>query len=117
MSTLQELADRLEERQTTESLNARLALYHWEWEPERLSLTYSKDGIEYWVTLVDMRTPADVLDWIMQLCEKTWLSHQDLGAFVYAVNELLRPQMTLCSGGQDHGPIDVARQIPSGYLD
>lgn len=117
MSTLQELTDRLEERQTTENLNARLAPYHWRWNPKHLSLDYCREGIEYYVPVTDLRTSADTLDWIMQLCEKVWLPREDLGAFVYAVNELVRPQMTLCSGGHEHGPIDVARQIPAGYLD
>lgn len=116
MSTLQELAERLTERQTVENLNARLAP-HWRWDPKRFSLDYRSNGIEYSVPVTDLRTSADTLDWIMQLCEKTWLSHEDLGVFVYAVNELVRPQMNLCCGGQEHGPIDVARQIPTGYLD
>jgi len=116
MSTLQELEVLLRESQTTAYLNQQLAPHHWRWVPESLTLRYSHDGISYPVPLTDMTTCASLLDWIMQLSEKAWLSREDLGAFVWAVNELIRPQACLCSGGNDLGEIDVRRHLATGYL-
>lgn len=115
MSMLLELQAQIDREQTTQFLNEKLAPFHWCWIPSTMTLRYQHNGIDYPVPLTDMRTCADMLDWIMQLTEKQWLGHSELGAFIHAVNELIRPQACLCSGGNDRGEIDVRRQLPEGF--
>ena len=102
-------------KETTHQLNLMLAPYHWCWIPESRTLLYKSESISYAVPIDEMSTTANTLDWIFQLAEKTWLSRESLGAFVRAVNELIRPQACLCCGGNDQGPINVGREIPEGY--
>jgi hypothetical protein len=70
-----------------------------------------EDEVIYTVPLFDMRTSADMLDWIFQLRQKTWVSDAEMGAIVYALDELLRPQACLCTQGVERGPIDVLAEL------
>jgi len=56
----------------------------------------------YFIELERCLTSAQVLDWIMQLASKSWISPTLLGLTVFALNFTLRPQAHLCSFGCDH---------------
>ena len=61
----------------------------------------------YEVDLERCRTSAEVLDWIIQVSQKTWATDARLAGLVRALDEILNPQATLCSFGKERGPIDV----------
>ena len=71
----------------------------------------SKSGATiYDVDLETCNTSAEMLDWVMQVARKRWLSDAALGEYVRLMNRLMAPQACLCSFGKDHGPIPNVRQ-------
>jgi hypothetical protein len=93
-----------------EEVNARLEPHGWRWDRERASLRkLRQNDVFYTVPLFDMQTSADMLDWIFQLRQKTWVSDAEMGAIVFALDELLQPQAHLCTSGKERGPVDVCR--------
>ncbi len=70
----------------------------------------------YEVNLDQCDTSAGVLDWIAQLAGKTWVTNDDLGDLVRALDEILDFQASLCGGGKGHGPINVKKKI-TGLVD
>jgi hypothetical protein len=62
----------------------------------------------YEVDLDRCRTAAEMMDWIFQIEGKSWATDPIVRGLIRALNELLKPQATLCSGGVERGPIDVA---------
>jgi hypothetical protein len=74
----------------------------WEFDAESLVLKYRESGRnEYEIDLQSMTSSAEMIDWIFQLSMKTWVSRQEIGDLVRALDDLLRPQSNLCSGGKD----------------
>lgn len=89
-------------------VNARIQPHGWSWNRDRAVLRKQRDDDTlYSVPLADMTTSANMLDWIFQLRQKTWVSDAEMGAIIYAMDELLCPQGCLCSNGIERGPIDV----------
>jgi hypothetical protein len=84
---------------------------NWEFNKKNLTLRHSGAGKGYEIDLEECTTSAGVLDWIFQIESKTWASEEDLGYLVRALNVLLAPQDTLCSGGHEKGPIDDVRKV------
>lgn len=62
-------------------------------------------ALEYWISLSHLRTSAQVLDFIMQVSHKRWMSSSDTGWFIEAIRDLVNPQATMCSFGveRSHG--------------
>lgn len=84
----------------------------WRFDEKLLTLTHvDADGRGYEVDLERMSTCAEALDAIFQVANKVFITPDQLGLFVDAVDSLLHPQRTLCSGGVDKGEIDVAAVI------
>ena len=81
----------------------------WEYDPERLTLT-SKRPYPYEIDLESLKTSAQLCDMIFQVSSKNWAQsdHEIISTLVLALNDILRPQATLCSMGVEQGPIDVA---------
>lgn len=67
----------------------------WTLDPERYVLEF--DGYE--VDLERMRTSAEALDWIFQVAGKAWASDKAIAGLIFAIEGLLHPQESLCSGG------------------
>lgn len=88
---------------------------NWKFDKKNLTLTHSGAGRGYEIDLERCTTSAEVLDWIFQIESKTWASAEDLGELVRAIGTLLSPQATLCSEGQEKGPIEV-RKVIEGNL-
>ena len=61
------------------------------------TLTCSK----YEVDLDRMKTSAAVLDWIIQLSHKSWVTKKDLADLVYAIDDILRLQQNYCGFGKE----------------
>lgn len=72
----------------------------WELDREQLVLV-NHAAYGYRVHLEECTSSAEVLDWIMQIANKSWGTHVCLGSLVDALNALLRPQANLCFGGED----------------
>lgn len=84
-------------------------------DPDRLVLVFDVDGYDYEVDIEECTTSAEMLDWIFQINGKQWLKTEKenaelIGRLVQAFDDLLNPQATLCSWGQEQGPINV-RQV------
>jgi hypothetical protein len=77
----------------------------WVYDPKGRLLTHRRERYE--IPLDEMRTSAEILDWIMQLSAKSWLKELDLGHLVRAIDALLAPQAHFCSGGIEKGPVNV----------
>lgn len=56
---------------------------NWSLEKDTLCLAYGDPY--YQIRLDEMRNPAEILDWIFQLEEKTWISSEDIGDLVSAI--------------------------------
>ena len=86
----------------------------WTFDPETRMLTSTREaaGYEYEIDLDRCATAAAMLDWIFQIQAKTWRGQPEVTLdLVHAFAELLHPQATLCSMGQERGPINVARTL------
>ena len=90
---------------------------NWEYDAKNFVLEYvENDGSHgYQVGLDDMTTSAQMLDWIFQVCVKTWVTQKDKGDLIDALQDLLHPQGTLCSGGQ--GKTLDATKLLMGYAE
>lgn len=53
----------------------------------------------YYVDLDRCQTSAQVLDWIVQIAMKTWADAETVRGLVHAINDILRPQSTMCGSG------------------
>lgn len=74
----------------------------WTLDKDALALSLAEGTQdEYEVDLERCTKSAEVLDWIMQVAGKTGVSEEDLGYLVRAINDLLRPQATMCGAGKD----------------
>src|SRR5215470_18055773 len=61
------------------------------------------DGRErYAIGLYGIVGSAAMLDWIMQLRPKTWVTNDIIGDLVSAFDDIFDPQGTLCGTGVDH---------------
>ena len=82
----------------------------WIFDRERLVLEL-RDLEGHWLYEVDLercRTSAEILDWIMQVAKKRWVTDTVIAGLVRELDRLLDPQATVCSFGLNRGPLDVA---------
>lgn len=78
-----------------------------DWGPWRLNVDaltlvdVGKGSWRYEVDLERCQTPAELLDWIFQVNTKIWSEKDDgvLAGLIRAVDDVIKPQATLCSGG------------------
>ena len=66
----------------------------WTFRRDTLVLEFTNG---YYVDLEELRHADAILDWIMQ-CNKAWISNEDYGCLVRAIQTLINPQNTLVSG-------------------
>ena len=75
-------------------------------------LTIEHVGEGYWIDLERCCSPSQVLDWIIQVANKSWADDEILASLVRALDYALRPQATLCSHGRQHElTMDEIRQL------
>ena len=88
---------------------------NWQFKASTLVLEYKPADKHWWyeVDLERCSTSAGMLDWIFQVTNKSrhCLSTQDLGDLLEALNDLLRPQETLCSYAQNKRIKSVSKLI------
>ena len=84
--------------------------FRWYVHAELLALYLGDPQTGAWAYEIDLercRTSAQVLDWIMQVASKIWATDAVIAGLVRALNDVLDPQATLCSFGQERGPLNV----------
>lgn len=70
----------------------------WEFDAESLVLKDRENGRnEYEVDLESITSSAAMLECIFQVDIKTWLSREDIGNLIEALDNLLDPRVNLCS--------------------
>jgi len=70
---------------------------NWEYHHENYTLQYVDEG--QWIYEIDLdrcTTSAALLDWIMQIQQKTWANPVDLRDLLKAIDDLLYPQANYC---------------------
>ena len=73
----------------------------WKIDPVRRAIFY--DGPhDYWLPLAQTNNSAEVLDWIVQLHEKSWATPEDIGNLVAALDDIFDLQNNICGCGIDH---------------
>lgn len=76
---------------------------NWTLDLRLLTLNYSEGkGRGYEIDLEDMTDSAPMLDWIMQMSAKPWMTPEQLGHLVRALDEVFHPQAYICSFGANH---------------
>jgi hypothetical protein len=67
-------------------------------------------GSEYYIPLYSIHESSQLLDWIIQLADKTFVSTEDIGCLVLALDEIFMTQATLCGSG-------ASKRLEPGFLD
>ena len=78
----------------------------WRWNRRVNTLQFVERpgrGLLYEIDLDLIRTSAQCLDWIFQASNKSWLTNEDRGNLLLAMQEAVKPQATLCSWGIERG--------------
>lgn len=57
----------------------------WVYHAKNQTLTYKPKSISYEVRLDELKKARNVIDWVNQLHEKTWMDSKGLGDFIYAL--------------------------------
>lgn len=82
------------------------------WTVRLDNLTIEHAGEGYWIDLERCRTSSQVLDWIMQVANKSWADDETLASLIHAIDYALRPQATLCGAGVERElTMDEVRQL------
>lgn len=82
-----------------------VAVGPWKFDPKRLVITHASH-VSYEIDVEQMRTSAEVLDWIYQVAWKPWVKPIDVEPLLRLIWTILDPQRNLCSWGAEQGPID-----------
>jgi hypothetical protein len=88
---------------------------NWMFDAKRYYLDYTNE--QYDIDLSDLTDSARVLDWIAQVNGKAWMSPEDTGHLVEAINDIFHIQSSFCPGGVDQildAPAFLKREYPSG---
>jgi hypothetical protein len=93
---------------------------NWRFDKEENSLIISKSlcpGEEekdlYVLDLRRCNSSAAVLDWIVQISQKLWITREDIGYMVEALDDILSLQSNFCGSEFEHsdGKSDYAKRI------
>jgi hypothetical protein len=73
----------------------------WKLDKDRRAIVY--DGShDCWFPLAQMNNSTEILDWIVQLHEKSWATPEDIGNLVVALDDIFDLQNNLCGCGMEH---------------
>jgi hypothetical protein len=92
----------------------------WKYEPESMTIYLDhpemSKGEEYYVPLEEATTAAQVLDWIAQISKKRWATADVVANLIWALDDLLNLQGSLCPGGAPKTLSDVRGHLKrKGY--
>ncbi len=72
-------------------------------EDEKTSTLTYEDAGDYWIPL-GLKTSAEVLDWIVQVSQKTWATNGCIAGLVRALDAYLNLQANFCGSGIEQPP-------------
>ena len=72
----------------------------WWWSSADMCIVNKKNGY-YW-SFENVKDSAGVLDFIVQISKKTWLTSASVGDAVRLLNHVFNIQGTWCGGGNNH---------------
>lgn len=101
--TLAELCEKADRERRAQARSKRWG--SWRLVPGNLTL---ENDNTYYVDLEDMRTSAEILDWIFQVRDKPWATPEVMADLLRALRDILDPQATLCSFGSSKTADPVA---------
>jgi len=90
---------------------AQFKIGDWVYDPTTLTVQYGQWREEYELDLEKCSTSPEMLDWIFQFASKSWATNQAIGDLVTMLNQLLRPQATLCSSGTGRRPLPTGHKL------
>ena len=96
-----ELAEILEED------HRRTQWGNWRVNGSNWTLVHAETNYE--IGLEEMNTSGEMLDWIIQISEKSWATPQDKSDLLDALNSIFGPQSSLCSCGGKSGSMPPKR--------
>lgn len=73
----------------------------WHLETSNLTLVLKSGRHNYEIDLEEITDSAHMLDWIIQLRMKAWVTNDIIGDLVSAFQDIFRPQATICGNGQN----------------
>lgn len=87
----------------------RIATQHFgPWWFDRTTLTLNllndEGGHEYQLDIERCSSSARLLEAVTRLTTAPWATPEQVGWLLYGLTELVRPQESLCSGGEERGP-------------
>lgn len=97
---------------------------NWRFDADKLTLDFESEEVNvgteaepemerrerYYIQLLDIQTPAAMLDWIFHVREKPW-GDAAVTSLIDAFEELFHPRSTLCGGGVHREIEDVRRLL------
>jgi len=89
---------------------------NWEFDKRRLVLTIGRrKWFEYEVDLETCTSGSEILDWILQVAGKGWVTPEDIGYLVEALGDIGGPMLqgNVCPGGQNK-EFNMTQHIKSG---
>jgi hypothetical protein len=73
----------------------------WKLDPDRFVLDRAPNSSDsYQIDVLSCQDSDEVLDWICQVASQKWADDVTLAGLVRALNDVLHPQVTLCSVGE-----------------
>jgi len=73
------------------------------WKLDRARRAIYYDGPhDFWFPLAQVNNSTEVLDWVVQLHERSWTTPEDIGNLVAALDDIFDLQNNMCGCGIDH---------------
>jgi len=73
-----------------------------DWVLEKETLVLKHKGTDYEVYLDECNNSAQILDWIIQVSQKSWATNDVIGELVRALDDILNIQGHFCGSGISH---------------
>lgn len=70
----------------------------WHLNQTHNALEFHNPHVVYYIDLDRMKTAAACLDWIFQVSQKSWMTNEDRGNMLLAIQDTVCPQAYLCGG-------------------
>ena len=85
-----------------------------DWVLDKETLVLRHKGTDYEIDLEACNNSAQILDWIIQVSQKTWATNDVIGEFVRALDDILDIQGHFCGGGLSHEA--NSKEIAQAYI-
>ena len=71
-----------------------------DWDLDKEALVLRHKEIQYEIYLDECNSSAQILDWIIQVSQKSWATDDVIGELIRALDDILGIQGHFCGGGQ-----------------